>query len=122
MSKSKRKYPRSSPPYPANWGKVAYVLRRVVGCCEMCGAEEDLTVHHVGAPLATGDGWRPGDARDKRDCRRENLFVLCTNCHDRVDSCRPYLRELKERRRAKRERHRALGIGVGLVPYEGEVA
>ena len=114
MSKSKRKYPRSSAPYPRNWGKAAQVLRRVVGHCEMCGSEKDLTIHHLGIPFADG---RPNSPTNKHDLRRENLQVLCSACHDLIEPCRLWIREQKEKRLRRRDRHRALGVGTGLVLY-----
>jgi|SRR6266496_2437068 len=119
---AKRTYRPARPPYPGNWGKVTQVLRRVVGCCEQCGTTQRLTIHHQGVPRPTGDGWRPGCPHDKHDLRRENLRILCTNCHDEIEPCRTWIRERKFRRRcerrAKRDMHRALGIGTGLVLYE----
>jgi hypothetical protein len=117
---SKRTYRLGHPPYPANWGKVTQVLRRVVGRCERCGATQDLTVHHQGIPYPDG---RPGDPRDKHDLRRENLICICCACHDRAEPVRVQIREIKARRKRRRARHRALGVGTGLVLYkEGMVA
>ncbi len=120
---SKRSYRPGRPPYPQNWGKVGHVLRRVIGCCERCGATQDLTIHHRGIPYADG---RPGCPHDKHDLRRENLQVLCIPCHDEIEPCRTWIREKKFRRRcerrAKRDMHRALGVGTGLMVIEGQVA
>src|SRR6266567_7553373 len=122
---SKRTYRPGHPPYPPNWGKVTQVLRRVVGQCERCGATQDLTIHHQGIPRPTGDGWTLGDVRDKHDLRRENLRILCAQCHDLIEPCRTWIREKKFRRRcerrAKRDMHRALGVGTGLMVIEGQV-
>lgn len=72
--------------YPANWPKVVRVLKRIVGYrCESCGAylpePGSLSIHHKGVPFVG----RPGCARDKHDLRRENLSVLCEQCHTAAD-------------------------------------
>jgi len=41
-----------------------------------------LTVAHLGAQKPDGS---PGDKRDKRDCRDENLAALCQRCHLNYD-------------------------------------
>lgn len=41
-----------------------------------------LTVAHLGVSYPDG---RPGDQRDKMDCRDENLAALCQQCHLRYD-------------------------------------
>lgn len=45
------------------------VLQRDGQCCGICGAEEDLVVHHIN-PLGQGGSDEP-----------ENMVVLCTECH-----------------------------------------
>ena len=114
--------------YPVGWKRVSAALRRVKGHCEHCGSNERLTVHHRGIPYADG---KPGNPKDKHDLRIENLQVLCVPCHNEVDRVYPPLsptRQEKQRRRRehKRERklaaieaHRSLGIGTGLVLYQG---
>lgn len=84
--------------YPTAWAKISLTIRRIAGWrCEFCGVPNGsplpsgragkvvLTVAHLGAPLATGDGWRPGDPHDKHDVRRESLAALCQACHLRLD-------------------------------------
>ncbi|HZU00278.1 MAG TPA: hypothetical protein VFA10_11480 [Ktedonobacteraceae bacterium] len=100
--------------YPHNWRKVSRVIRRIAGyCCEQCG-QPSHSVHHVGAPYADG---RPGNPHDKHDIRRENLLSLCFECHDRADNgALSFYAALQARGKSKRARHRALGVGCGLVP------
>src|SRR5215469_9306307 len=86
--------PMNKADYPHNWPKVSRTIRRIAGNrCEWCGIANGaplpsgragrvvLTVAHLGAPIATGDGWKPGDKHDKHDIRRENLAALCQACH-----------------------------------------
>jgi 5-methylcytosine-specific restriction endonuclease McrA len=105
--------------YPRNWPKVTYVLKRSVHFrCERCGQKKgnhyfkQLTVHHQGVPYADG---RPGNPRDKHDLRRENLVVLCNKCHDEVEPKRKKYRNRDKKRVSKVAKHRALGVGTGLV-------
>ena len=51
-------------------------------CGQPCNT---LSVHHIGAPLATGTGWKRGNPCDKHDVRRENLAALCWTCHSTAD-------------------------------------
>lgn len=111
-------YPR----YPHNWRKVVRVLRRITGnCCEECGKPAH-SVHHKGAPRPTGRkgtrrGWTRGNRHDKHDLRRENLAVLCFECHDAADNgALSYYAALRARGQQRRARHKALGVGTGLVP------
>lgn len=77
--------------YPYYWGAISRFLRfyRADNHCEQCGAENHsinpktggritLTVHHIG--IDKPDGTK-GDREDKRDCRLNNLIVLCNACH-----------------------------------------
>jgi 5-methylcytosine-specific restriction endonuclease McrA len=105
--------------YPSNWRKVSAVIRRLAhGHCEWCHSHTNrLTVHHIGIPYADG---RPGNPHDKHDLRRENLVALCWPCHSAVDHIHIVRREKvrrQQKRLAKVARHRALGVGVGLVVY-----
>jgi hypothetical protein len=79
--------------YPNDWPAISARIRaRAAGRCEWCqidagslttrGARVVLTVHHIG--ITRPDG-RPGDRRDKRDCRDENLVALCQRCHLNAD-------------------------------------
>lgn len=69
--------------YPANWSKASWTLRRSVGFrCELCGSSRGVACHHKGTPFADG---RPGNRHDKHDLRRENLIVLCRDCHDQAE-------------------------------------
>ena len=88
--------------YPSNWKKVSLTIRRIAGWkCELCGKPAH-SVHHVGAPLATGDGWKPGNKRDKHDIRRCNLLSLCFECHDEQDGgALSFYARLRERGKAK---------------------
>lgn len=98
--------------YPRAWKKISLIIRRLAkGACEWCHSPcDNLSVHHIGAPLANGKGgWKHGNPCDMHDVRRENLVALCWRCHSEAD--RP-LREkceaTKARRATKRERHEAL--------------
>jgi len=42
-------------------------LSQKINVCNICGASEDLAVHHINA--------------DRRDNRLENLVPLCSSCH-----------------------------------------
>jgi hypothetical protein len=106
--------------YPRNWQRVSAIIRRLAGGrCEWCQCATDrLSVHHIGAPFPDG---RPGNPRDKRDLRRENLVAICFNCHEEVD----HIKQVRKRKQAKLRRrmariarHRALGIGTSLVVCE----
>lgn len=102
--------------YPRNWKKVSLLIRRLAnGHCEWCGAEcSNLSVHHIGVPWADG---RPNSPSNKHDLRRENLVALCWPCHQEAD--RPAHERWLARKAArytKREVHRSLGIGTGLIP------
>lgn len=81
--------------YPANWKQISKRIRfeRAGNKCEWCFAENYkphpvtgskviLTVAHLGTPHADG---RPGNKRNKLDCRDENLAALCQRCHLRFD-------------------------------------
>lgn len=97
----------NSAAYPANWSRISWKLRRVCGFrCEWCGSSEQVSVHHMGSSYPTG---RPSHRNDKFDCRRENLYVLCGCCHRWIEQ---HLRDLEKKAIRK---HRALGVGVGLV-------
>jgi hypothetical protein len=74
----------SDPPWRTDPGDLKwsdarrYVLTRDSRACAIrsCGAEEDLTVHHI-LPRAWGGTHHPG-----------NLVTLCTRCHRNLcDSC-----------------------------------
>jgi 5-methylcytosine-specific restriction endonuclease McrA len=54
-------------------GGKAQALKQAGGRCEVCGAEFDLTPHHI---IARAEGGLP-DA--------ENMIVLCKPCHDSVE-------------------------------------
>jgi hypothetical protein len=108
--------------YPTAWAKISLTIRRIAGHrCEFCGVANGsplpsgragkvvLTVAHLGAPLATGDGWVAGSKSDKHDVRRENLRSLCQSCHleyDRED----HIAHAKETRQRKR-REQAMQAG-----------
>jgi hypothetical protein len=111
--------------YPRAWKKISACIRRLAqGTCEWCHEScQALSVHHLGAPLATGKGWKNGNPCDKHDVRRENLVALCWHCHSTVDQ--PYYEQWqagKAKRAAKRERHAAIGIGTGLVCVEAAMS
>lgn len=100
--------------YPVNWQLVSILIKRLMPCCERCGISSRyarMSVHHCGVPFANG---RPGSTRDKHDLRRENLMVLCKPCHWLADQ------ELRCKANTKRKKHRALGVGTGLVPWRAE--
>ena len=108
--------------YPSNWRKVSRLIRHMAGQqCEWCGVANGvplpsgragkvvLTVAHLGAPLATGDGWIPGDKHDKHDIRRENLAALCQACHLRYDLEDHITHARATRQRKQRDQLRAAG-------------
>lgn len=105
--------------YPRNWKKASRTIRRITGyLCEQCGKPAH-SVHHKGMPFATGDGWRPGKRSDKHDLRRENLASLCYDCHNDADGgALDWYSHLRKRGASKKRKHRALGIGTGLVPLK----
>jgi hypothetical protein len=110
--------------YPQCWPKVSRIIRRLAnGHCEWCHKRcymWELSVHHIGAPLATGRGWKRGNPSDKHDIRRENLVALCKDCHASADA--PIYKQWQRRkakREAQRQAHAALQIGTGLVAYGG---
>ena len=107
--------------YPRCWKRASRIIRRLAnGVCQRCGQPaEQLEVHHVGAPYIDG---RPGNPHDKHDIRPENLLPICFSCHDEIEhvgAIRKTQRKRKKRRAERREAHRALGIGTGLVVYAG---
>jgi hypothetical protein len=102
--------------YPDCWLKVRHAIYRVTsGHCERCGryvSPRRYTIHHIGAPYADG---RPGNPTDKHDIRRENLVMLCNQCHCAIDPSRAGLLKVKKKRDHKRKVHAAWGVGTGLV-------
>ncbi len=83
--------------YPPDWKQIAAQVKARAGWrCEGCGIahgterpnakgrpfKERIAAAHLGVPYEDG---RPGDPRDKMDCRDENLAALCTVCHLRTD-------------------------------------
>jgi len=100
-----------NPKYPRSWRKVSLIIRRLAnGRCTWCNAKcLTLFVHHLGVHYANR---RPGDSQDKHDIRRENLVALCWDCHHVADA-QTY--ERCRARKARREQHRSLGIGTGLI-------
>jgi hypothetical protein len=116
--------------YPPGWRKMSLAIRRIANYqCEWCGVplgaplpsgrkgKVVLSVAHLGAPLATGDGWTAGDKHDKRDVRRENLACLCAGCHLRFDIDEHVEHARETRQRKKREAARAAGQ-LELFPGE----
>lgn len=108
--------------YPPGWRKISRTIRRIAGDhCEQCGISNGLplpsgrpgkvvlTVAHIGAPLATGAGWRSGDKHDKHDVRRENLLALCQRCHLAIDLEDHIAHARATRQRKKREQARLSG-------------
>lgn len=109
--------------YPRSWKrKVSPLIRRIAGDrCEQCGIANGLplpsgragrvvlTVAHIGAPLATGAGWKPGNKHDKHDIRRENLLALCQRCHLALDLEDHIAHARATRQRKKREQARDAG-------------
>jgi hypothetical protein len=107
-----------NPNYPPCWPKVSQIIRRLAqGRCEHCRrrcALWELSVHHLGTLYADG---RPGDPQEKHDIRRENLVALCLECHRAADA--PTTARYQECK-ARREQHRSLGVGTGLVLFAPE--
>jgi hypothetical protein len=114
--------PMNKDDYPANWPKVSRTIRRIAGNrCEWCSVANGvplpsgrdgsvvLTVAHLGAPIPTGDGWKPGDKHDKHDVRRENLAALCQRCHLDFDQNDHIAHARVTRQRKKRARLLASG-------------
>lgn len=106
--------------YGRNWSKVSRTIRRVARQrCERCGIPNGaipasgkpvvLTVAHLGAPQATGSGWKPGDKRDTHDVRRENLQALCQRCHLALDQADHLAHAKATRNQKKRLKHQAAG-------------
>ena len=112
------------PGYPRNWQVVSKILIRIIGECQCCGSQENLTVHHAGIPFADG---RPNSSRNKHDLRLENLIVLCAPCHLHIELATIRIEGLQPGapgtglayKRKQRRRHRKLNIGTGLVPMKG---
>jgi len=115
------------PNYPHNWNRVTKRIRRAAGYqCERCHIAEGtldpvtgqpirLTVHHLGAPYATG---KRGNPHDKHDLRRENLQALCPACHAEAD--RPlYERWQRRMQRRAAGTHALIPSGYGLNPWQG---
>jgi hypothetical protein len=81
--------------YPPDWDIIALRIKERDGwCCRWCGVEQGamlpgrtrrvwLGVAHLGVPFPDG---RPGDKRNKLDCRPENLATLCPHCHGLLDA------------------------------------
>ncbi|HTI15104.1 MAG TPA: hypothetical protein VL461_11135 [Dictyobacter sp.] len=106
--------------YPANWKKVSLTIRRLAcGCCEWCHTPcDNLSVHHIGAPRPDGRRVKNGNPGDKHDLRRENLAALCWQCHSQADApAHAGYAKRRAKRKEKQEKHRALGVGTGLVLY-----
>jgi hypothetical protein len=108
--------------YPTAWAKISLTIRRIAkNRCEFCGVLNGsplpsgrpgrvvLTVAHLGAPYATGEGWAEGDKHDKHDVRRESLAALCQACHLRLD-LPDHIAHAKETRQRKR-REQAMDAG-----------
>jgi len=73
-------------------GETANRLRKERGCCEDCGEKWGLEVHHI-IPLSE----YPHDASDPyRAWRRENLALLCHDCHVGPTGRHAQLREEKQ--------------------------
>jgi hypothetical protein len=95
--------------YPDDWDIIALEIKERDGwCCRWCGIADGtklpgrkrpiwLVVAHLGVPHPDG---RPGDKRDKMDCRPENLAALCPHCHGQLDADErlPGVRQTKQRR------------------------
>lgn len=65
-----------------------------------------LTVHHKGVDKPDG---KPGDRRDKMDCRDENLAALCPRCHLLADQDLNIPARKATLIRKKREHRKAAG-------------
>ena len=66
---------RPSPLYPENWNRLRHALFKEAGYrCQVCGryAKGDLHLHHI-VPISIS-----------HDNSRENLIVLCSDCHYKV--------------------------------------
>lgn len=74
-----------------------------------------LTVHHIGADYPDG---RPGDPRDKMDCRDENLIALCQRCHLMADL--PHHMENRKATLARKRRQRIAATGQQSLFEEGQ--
>lgn len=113
--------------YPPDWKEISRHIRfdRAGGKCEQCGTAHCaplpsgkgkvvLTTHHIGVPHPDG---RPGDPRDKSDCRDENLIALCQRCHLNADRQLHLAKAQITRQRTARERAAARGWVQLELPY-----
>jgi len=58
------------PTYPPDWNERRDIVFDVAGCCEICGSQDDLHVHHQ-IPVSKGGNHKI-----------ENLMALCESCHE----------------------------------------
>ena len=58
----------------AKWRALSKQVRAEFGECAVCGATEQLTVHHVIPPKGNAELFY----------EKQNLTVLCKQCHDRI--------------------------------------
>jgi hypothetical protein len=75
------------PPRLYHTGRTELVQRLLAECCELCGSDEQLEVHHVHAlrKLHEYPG-RPKPAWVKRMIAlRRKTLVLCKRCHEATD-------------------------------------
>ncbi len=112
-----------SPVLPLSKGNEL-IRRLVAGCCEICGAEQNLEVHHI---RKLADLNRPG--RPERPAwiqlmamRRRKTLLVCRCCHKDIHAGRPIV--IKEvttgepvaGKLARRVREETNGKGPARVP------
>ncbi|MDD5338437.1 MAG: HNH endonuclease [Dehalococcoidales bacterium] len=76
-SKYQPKYPNGKPFYLSMEPNRKKVLERDGHLCQMCGAQDDLEVHHK-------DNRGPHIAGAEADNSLSNLITLCPSCHQRL--------------------------------------
>lgn len=101
------------PPRLYHTGRTELVQRLLAECCELCGRDEQLEVHHVHAMRKLHEyPGRPKPAWVKRMIAlRRKTLVLCKRCHEATDHGLPItwplisLEEIKDRRKRSTVRY-----------------
>jgi len=101
------------PPRLYHTGRTELVQRLLAECCELCGSDEQLEVHHVHAMRKLHEyPGRPKPAWVKRMIAlRRKTLVLCKRCHEATEHGLPItwplisLEEIKDRRKRSMVRY-----------------
>jgi hypothetical protein len=101
------------PPRLYHTGRTELVQRLLAECCELCGSDEQLEVHHVHAMRKLHEyPGRPKPAWVKRMIAlKRKTLVLCKRCHEATDHGLPItwplisLEEIKDRRKRSTVRY-----------------